>query len=221
MLTTVTASDYSSKPNRYFSGARIDFINELPKNDIARLLEIGCGNGDTAAYALATKKCAWACGVELCSEPATEALRKLQAVHVGDIEQMDLPYREGHFDVLVMSEVIEHLRDPWEVLRRLRNLLSPGALVLCGSPNVAHHSVLRMLWKGRWDYAPVGIMDRTHLRWFTPATYSQLFSDCGYNVIFCGPANRLRKKAALFNFVTGGRLRHLLHPQIYLKAFRP
>jgi SAM-dependent methyltransferase len=216
-----TEIEYSTKPERYFSGARVNFINELPLNASAHLLEIGCGNGDTAAYALATGKCTFACGVELCDEPAEIARQKLQAVHIGDIEHLDLPYPDQYFDVLVMSEVIEHLRDPWAVLRKLRIFLKPGAVVLSGSPNVAHHSVLRMLLHGRWDYAPVGIMDRTHLRWFTPQTYAQLFIDSGFKVLSCGPADPLRKKASAFNFVTARRLQHLLHPQIYLKAIRP
>jgi SAM-dependent methyltransferase len=211
-------ADYSRKPTRYFSGARRLFVGDLPVNPKARLLEIGCGNGDTAAYARKTDKCGSCVGVELCAEPAAEAARQLDRVIVGDVEQMDLPFPPGHFDILIMSEVLEHLRDPWSALRKLHPLLAPGAWVLAGSPNVAHRSVLAMLWRGRWDYAPMGIMDKTHLRWFTPITYRGLFEDCGYAVEYSGPAVPLRFKAALFNRVTFGRLQHTLHSQIYLKA---
>jgi len=214
------AEAYSSKPNRYFSGARTSFIDDLPANPTARLLEIGCGNGDTAAYARKTGKCGWCAGVELCQEPAAEAAKQLEQVLVGDLEQMDLPFPLAHFDVLIMSEVIEHLRDPWAALRKLRPYLKPGARVAAGSPNVAHHSVFRMLLRGRWDYAPMGVMDRTHLRWFTPATYRQLFEDCGYEVVSVSPPSPLRFKASLFNRLTFGQLQHLLHTQIYLQAKR-
>ena len=213
-------ADYSVKPARYFSGARKLFVDDLPPNPTARLLEIGCGNGDTAAYARKTGKCGWATGVELCAEPATEAAKQLNQVLVGDLEQMDLPFAPASFDLLIMSEVLEHLRDPWAALRKLHPFLKPGALALAGSPNVAHHSVLRMLWRGQWDYAPMGIMDKTHLRWFTPATYRGLFEDCGFDVEFSGPAAPLRFKARLFNQLTFGRLQHLLHSQVYLKARR-
>jgi 2-polyprenyl-3-methyl-5-hydroxy-6-metoxy-1,4-benzoquinol methylase len=213
-------SEYAQKPSHYFAGARKKFVDDLPPGREAKMLEVGCGNGDTAAYALATGKCGWCAGIELCAEPAEQAAKRLHDVRIGDVEQMTLPYSPGFFDVLVMSEVVEHFRDPWTTLKRLAALLKPGALVLSGSPNVAHRSVIRMLLRGRWDYASVGIMDRTHLRWFTPATYRELFEDCGFEVVSVGPPGPLRKKARWFNRLTLGRWQHLLHSQIYLKARR-
>jgi SAM-dependent methyltransferase len=211
-------ADYSDKPDGYFAGARKRFIDDLPANPAARLLEIGCGNGDTAAYARKTGKCGWCAGVEVNSEPAAEAARQMDMVLAGDIEQLELPFPLSHFDVLIMSEVLEHLRDPWQVLRKIRPYLASGAVVLAGSPNVAHRSVLTMLLRGGWDYALVGIMDKTHLRWFTPDSYRRLFEDCGYQVEFSGPALPLRAKARWFDRLTFGRLRHLLHTQLYLKG---
>jgi SAM-dependent methyltransferase len=213
-------SAYMSKPLRYFTGPRTAFIDELPDQPAAKLLEIGCAGGDTAACAKARGKCGWSVGVELCPGPAADAEQKMDRVIVGDVESLDLPFEPGTFDVLLLSEVLEHLRDPWAVLRKLHGLLKPGAQVIAGSPNVAHHSIIRMLLRGRWDYAEVGLMDVTHLRWFTPDTYRQLFEDCGYSVEAVGPASPLRRKAASFDWVTLGRLRHLLHSQIRLKAIR-
>jgi hypothetical protein len=117
-----------------------------------------------------------------------------------------------------MSEVLEHLRDPWVTLRKLKNYLKPGAIVLSGSPNVAYHSTLRMLLRGRWDYTTMGIMDQTHLRWYTPATYQEMFEACGYRVIGVGPAQPLRTKANFFNRLTFKKFEFLLYSQIYLKG---
>lgn len=214
------AALYQYKGRRYFLGKRQGFVNELPTDRTGRLLEIGCGAGNTAAYAKSQAKCGWCCGVELCPEPASEAARNLDQVIVGDIEEVPLDFPSGHFDTLIMSEVLEHLRDPWATLRRLHPLLKPGALVLAGSPNVAHHTVLRMLLRGRWDYATVGIMDQTHLRWFTPDTYVQLFENSGYRVESVGPATPLGIKASWFNKLTLRRFEYLLHTQIQLKARR-
>lgn len=214
------ASSYDRKPGHYFAGARKRFVDELPENKNGRLLEIGCGNGDTAAYALACRKCGWCAGVELCPEPAAEAATKLNEVIVGDIEEIELPYADEHFNAVIISEVLEHLLDPWSVLRKVYRVLKPDGLVLSGSPNVSHYSVLISLLRGRWDYEPVGIMDRTHLRWFTPATYREMFEECGFIVEHVGPALPLRVKAKWLNRITFGRLSHLFHTQIYLKARR-
>jgi SAM-dependent methyltransferase len=211
---------YQPKPLRYYAGARHLFIDDLPPNPTGRLLEIGCGNGDTSAYALAQRKCGCAVGVELCRQPGLEAAARLSAVFIGNIESLELPYAHNYFDILILSEILEHVTNPHSVLTRLRPLLREGAIVLAGSPNVAHYSVLLMLLSGRWDYRPSGILDDTHLRWFTPHSYRRLFEDCGYSVDFAVPARSLGLKAATINALTFGRFTHLLHTQIYLRARR-
>ncbi len=100
------------------------------------------------------------------------------------------------------------------------SLSKAWGLVRAGSPNVAHYSTLLMLLRGRWDFTPAGIMDSTHLRWFTPSSYKSMFEACGYIVDSVGPASPLRPKAMLANALTGGRWEYLLHSQIYLKARR-
>lgn len=209
---------YSAKADQYFTGARRTFLEQLPPNPTGRLLELGCGAGNTAATARAQGKCGWACGVELCEEPAAQARTRLDRVIVGDIEQLDLDLPPNSFDVLLMSEVLEHLRDPAQVLVKLRPLLCPDAIVLAGSPNVCHYSVLLMLLRGHWDYQREGIMDETHLRWFSPATYRRLFETSGYMVDHVGPAIPLRPKARLANALLLRRFEFLFHTQIELRA---
>lgn len=221
ICNTLPAGDYTSKAGNYFSGARRVFIDDLPHNPSANLLEIGCGAGNTAAYALAKGKCGWCCGVELCPGPASEAAKKMHQVIVGNIEEAELNFSPATFDVLLMSEVLEHLSKPSAVLRKIRKFLKPGAVVMAGSPNVCHYSVLAMLLKGRWDYRSEGIMDATHLRWFSPSTYREMFESCGFVVDSVKPARKLGAKARLFNALTGHRLQHLLHSQIYLTAHCP
>lgn len=213
--------NYQQKPHCYFSGARKPFIDELPINPKGRLLEVGCGTGETARYALVQGKCGWCCGIELEPEAAEEAKTKLSRVIVGDVEKVEMGFPKEFFDVLILSEVLEHLVDPWFVLSKLYCLLKPGAFVRAGSPNIAHWSTVLMLLRGRWDLTSAGIMDSTHLRWFTPASYRAMFESCGYVVDSVRPVFPLRLKAKLFNALTGGRFEYLLHGQIYLKAHRP
>jgi len=213
--------DYSHKPAGYFGGARKPFIDILPDNPKARLLEIGAGSGETSAYALAESKCGWCCGVELCEGPAAEAGKKLQRVIVGDVEQVELDLPEQHFDILILSEVLEHLVDPWSVLRRLFKLMKPGAIVVAGSPNVCHYGVAWALLRGRWRYEARGVFDSTHLRWFSPSGYRDMCETCGFVVDEVAPARPFNLKGRLFNALTRRRLEHLLHTQIVLRAHRP
>lgn len=212
--------DYSQKPVGYFNGARKPFVDVLPRNPEASLLEIGAGSGETSAYAMAEGKCGWCCGVELCEGPAREARGKLQQVIIGDVEHIELDFPEEYFDILLMSEVLEHLVDPWAVLRRLFRLMKPGAIVIAGSPNVCHHGVIWSLLRGQWRYQPSGVFDATHLRWFTPSGYREMFESCGFVVDEVGPARRLNLKARLVNSFTAGRFEYLLHTQIVLRAHR-
>jgi SAM-dependent methyltransferase len=106
---------------------------------------------------------------------------------LGDIEVIDLPWSPATFDALIMSEVLEHLRDPWETLRKLQPLLKPGGRVFASSPNVANQRILRMLIDGRWRLDDSGPMDATHLQWFTPSTYAAMFATCSFVVDSVGP----------------------------------
>lgn len=212
---------YSGKSGSYFAGARRTFLAQLPPNKQARLLELGCGEAQTAATALAEGKCGWACGIELCPGPAAVARTRLDQVIEGDIENLSLDLEPASIDVLLMSEVLEHLRDPAAVLRKLLPFLKSGALVLAGSPNVCHYSVLLMLLRGRWDYEREGIMDATHVRWFTPKTYRELFEGAGYTVDHVRPASPLHTKGRIANALLLGRFEYLFHSQIELRAHRP
>ena len=210
--------NYLHKPSGYFDTARKSFVDILPINKEAKLLEIGTGSGDTAAYALSQGKCNWCCGIELCEQPANEAKQKIQQVIIGNIENLELDLPNSHFDILLMSEVLEHLADPWSVLRKIRPLMKPNSIVVAGSPNVCNRSVIWNLLQGIWKYEPNGIYDMTHLRWFSPDSYKKMFEDCGYTVDHVGPAFPLRWKAKLLNKLTFQKFQHLLHSQIQLRA---
>jgi SAM-dependent methyltransferase len=212
---------YAGRRAQYFAGARRPFVDVLPANPTGRILEIGCGNGDTSAYAKQSGKCAWACGVELCAEPATIARTKIDRVIVGDVESIDFGIPDASLDAVLMSEVLEHLVDPWAVVRRLHPLLRPGGVVVAGSPNVAHRSVVWGLLRGDFDYEPEGVMDRTHLRWFTPRTYRRMFEEAGFVVDAVEPASAPRLRSRIVNALTFGASRHLFMTQIVLRAHKP
>lgn len=213
-------SAYSKKDDRYFEGAREDFINELPVNPDARILEIGCSNGNTGALALSMNKCGSYIGVELHEAAALNAKEKISQVIIGDIEKIELPFEENSFDVLILSEVLEHLVDPWNVLRKLHRYLKSGAVILASSPNVCHYRIILMLLRGEWNLTDDGIMDRTHLRWFTPKTFAKMFEDAGYKIIRVEPLSPFKWQVRLQLALLLGKGKHLFFKQIKIMGIR-
>lgn len=214
-------SIYADKPASYFANARMDIIDLLPANSEASILELGCGAGGTGRAAIEAGRANRYVGIELSSTAAAAASAYLSDVLVGDVQEIDLAPFHGSFDALIISEVLEHLTDPWTTLTRLAKCLKRGGLVYASSPNVAHWSIVLGLLRGRFNYDEKGVMDRTHLRWFTPETYRDLFRSAGLEVLDVRPVTALRFKALIFDRLTGGQLRHLLFTQIMVVARRP
>ncbi len=219
-MTTADASDYEKKPARYFGGCRADYVDALPDNNQATILEIGCAYGHTGALALERGKCGRYIGVELSPTAAEEARGRLTEVLVGNIETLELPFPEQHFDALILSEILEHLVDPWGVMKRLAPLVKPGGLVFASSPNISHYSVIKELVFGHWTLTDSGVMDRTHLRWFTPELYASLFEEAGFRVEEVRPVVPFAPRTRFLNALTGYRFNHLFMRQISIRARR-
>lgn len=215
---SLLSRSYEVKEQRYFSGVRKDLIDRLDVDGNRAILEIGCGDGSTGAYAKQLGKCGLYVGVELVAAAASTAKAAIDRVYNANIENFDIPETPGSFDVLIAGEVLEHLVDPWAVLKRLRSFLRPGALAMASSPNVAHYSTIRMLLKGEWTLADSGRMDRTHLRWFTPKSYAEMFKACGFEIVSTEPLSEFGPRAKLVNTLTAGRLEHLFIGQIVVVA---
>jgi len=211
---------YKDKPTSYFANARNDIVALARTGPQASVLELGCGAGGTGRAMLAAGKAGRYVGIELSEEAAATAAQHLSEVRVGDVEALDLTPLAGQFDSLIISEVLEHLRDPWTTLARLVSCVKPGGAVFASSPNVAHWMVVRELLAGRFAYAEAGVMDRTHLRWFTPGSYRQMFEDASVVVERVGPLVPPRWKARLIGRFSGGRLDHLFMAQIMLVGRR-
>lgn len=99
------------------------------------------------------------------------------------------------FDCILFNDVLEHLVDPWEAVREAARFLSPGGCVVASMPNMRHWPVLKeLVFRGRWDYTDMGVLDRTHLRWFTRDTMIELFERNGYAVQSIVAINRIRSR---------------------------
>ena len=211
---------YSQKTVDYFHGVRRDIIDDLPAGRQLTVLEIGCGGGATLAYAKSQGKAARVVGVEIDPQAAAAARMKVDEVVEGNIETIELPFACNSFDVAILSEVLEHLVDPWQFLKKLHPLLKIGGLIYASSPNVAHISVLRALLRNRWDYTDRGCFDWTYLRWFTSATYREMVESAGFKVVWVRPLAPMTTKQTLANALTLNLFPHLFMSQIFIKAER-
>lgn len=146
------------------------------------VLELGCATGHMSRV-LRDRGCR-VVGVEIDQHAATLAAPFCERVIVGDLDRLDLGGELGdkRFDVLVAADVLEHLKNPTRILASLREHLQPDGYVVASIPNVAHGSVRLALLGGSFPYAERGLLDRTHLRFYTHDTMVQLFEDAGYTI---------------------------------------
>jgi 2-polyprenyl-3-methyl-5-hydroxy-6-metoxy-1,4-benzoquinol methylase len=170
----------SSTTNRY------DFVVDLGSDNThanvirlvgegRRVLELGPASGYMSEV-LAERGCT-VVGIERDAEMASEAARFCERVIVGDLDTLDLDEElgEDRFDVIVAADVLEHLKDPLHALRALRAFLRPEGYFVVSLPNIAHASVRLALLEGRFEYRDLGLLDRTHLRFFTHESIALLF----------------------------------------------
>ena len=144
-----------------------------------RVLDVGCATG-YLARALVERGCVVS-GVESDEQAAEEARPHLERLVLGDIEKLDVAeaFGDERFDVIVFGDVLEHLQDPLAALRGARKVLAPGGSVVASIPNIAHGSVRLALLAGRFDYQPLGLLDSTHIRFFTRSSVEDLFREAG------------------------------------------
>ena len=167
----------------YYSHGRTDLLALLPeKSKFNNVLEIGCGNGSTGHLLKKEKKAARVYGIEINEKLKTEAAKNLDKIIIGDIEKIELPFENDFFDCIILADVLEHLNDPWSVLSKIKPFLKTGGIVLASIPNVQHWSVLFNLIKGKWEYKDEGILDNTHIRFFTRKSLVKMFDEPGFEI---------------------------------------
>lgn len=162
------------KNKEYYAANRsemLQFITQTPK----KVLELGCGMGDFGALLKSQYGCS-VCGIDIHKAALEEATHKLDSVHHGNIELMDLTLLDKDYDLIIANDVLEHLQDPWEIVNKLHDHLVPEGVFIASIPNVRFYRVVKnLLIRGIWEYEDAGILDRTHLRFFTKKTMPSLF----------------------------------------------
>jgi 2-polyprenyl-3-methyl-5-hydroxy-6-metoxy-1,4-benzoquinol methylase len=208
---------YQLKTETYYENYRKDIIPLLPKH-VNRVLEIGCGTGNTLDYLKGNNYCEWIGGVELFHEAATEAATKLDWIYEGNVEEMELGIEPRSIDMILCLDVLEHLINPQKVVAYLHTLLSPKGIIIASIPNVRHRSVVvPLVFQNKWDYQDCGVLDNTHLKFFVKDTAIDLMKSSGlkFEQIL---SNQGGRKDKILNLITLGSISSFFEIQYLIKV---
>ncbi len=166
----------------YYTGANAHLVELLPA-DARRVLDVGCAAGALGRAIKAARPGILVDGIDREPEALEQAASHLDCVRCVDLDG-PLPESSTTYDAIICGDVLEHLIDPWRVLRWLADQLEPGGHVIASIPNLRYYKVLRdLVFRGRFTYRDSGILDATHLRFFTLHEMESLFAKGGLEVI--------------------------------------
>lgn len=186
----------------YYSQARPE-IAELIPIKIKTILDIGSGQGSFLKLVKElTGAETW--GIEIESEVAERAKNQIDNILVGKVEDLLNSIPDAYFDCITFNDVLEHLLEPTEVLKMIKPKLKENGLIIASIPNVRFFSNLyELIIQKNWEYKDFGILDTTHLRFFTKQTMKKMFENSGYKLIKQIGINEIYTwKFWLFNLIT-------------------
>jgi 2-polyprenyl-3-methyl-5-hydroxy-6-metoxy-1,4-benzoquinol methylase len=220
------AADYASKPEYYYECLRPEMLAYVPP--LCRsVLDVGCGTGNFGASIRKRTGCeVW--GVESNAESIRKAEQNIDKVFHGYFgPELDLP--PGYFDCIVFNDVLEHMLDPASALVLARALLSSGGSIVASIPNIRQFpTVWKLIIGGDWQYQEIGILDKTHLRFFTRLSIMRLFQGAGFEIQridginpFCSNGSgdkALWRRYSLFSWLPINRIKDMRYQQFAIVA---
>ncbi len=213
-------------PN-YSSNIRAEIIGMIEEKSYSKainVLAIGCGCGATLLRVKSIYKDANLFGIEI-DKASGEVANMLLPTLIGNIEDIDLPFDEKFFDFIILGDVIEHLLEPEEVLKKLQLYLKEDGEIITSIPNIMHISVIEELLQGNFTYADAGILDKTHLRFFTHYEIVKMFIRCNYKITktlstFVGTTDSQKELIEMITGRYGENLKYQYNAYQYLMRAR-
>lgn len=209
---------YDAKPRTYFNIVKHQVLDRLDSRPLGHVLDVGGGDGATSAFLL-DKGLATSAQIldPYTRSPDTPTL-KFSTESADDLETFERMKLAGClFDTVMFLDVLEHLVDPWATLRSVRSVHKDGGRLIICMPNARHvRLVVPLVFLGRFDYKPSGIMDRTHIRWFTRSTLMELVETAGYRVDRIDAF--IPKRSRIANLSTIGLFRRFFEYQYIIQA---
>ncbi len=194
------------------------FVDLMPLNPEATVLEIGCSSGGLGALALETGRAGTCVGIEADKRAAARAGTRLTEVIIGDFETSELPWCRPMFDVVVISNAFGHAVQPWRILERARPILKPSGLVLARVSNASHWRAISAAVVGRTGVLADGTFDRALKRRFTPRAMRAIFEDSGFEVTGLSALSSRAFGGDLISKIMFGQFDHLLMNEFCLQA---
>ena len=167
----------------YYGTHRPEMIQYIP-SDALKILEVGCGEGNFCRQLKTPDREIW--GLEINPEVAAKAADVCDKVLVGSFEEQVKNLPERYFDCIVFNDVLEHLYDPWTTVCQVKNLLNDNGVLVSSIPNFRYISnlITEILFRKEFEYKPEGgILDDTHIRFFTSKSMIRMFRNEGYQVL--------------------------------------
>ena len=152
----------------YYSKTRFEIFDFIPKKNNQNILEIGCGNGYTLKKLKDDGYASFTMGIEKNEKCQNKALQNnIDYFICDDVEKVKDQINKS-FDVILFLDVLEHLVEPWNLFKEISKLLNKNGIIIISLPNIRNLSIIyKLIFKGTWDYQEYGILDKTHLRFFT------------------------------------------------------
>ncbi len=191
------------KPAGYFTNLRPEMAALLPQK-AKTILDVGCGQGIFSEN-FSERKDLEIWGIEIDKEEAAEAQKKLFRVINNDAIGALTEIPDKKFDAIFCNDVLEHLVDPYTFLKEVKSKLSPHGVVIASIPNVRYlNNFINFVFRREWKYEDSGILDRTHLRFFTQKSMRRMFEEAGYEIVSMNGINGYTSswKFRLLNLIT-------------------
>jgi 2-polyprenyl-3-methyl-5-hydroxy-6-metoxy-1,4-benzoquinol methylase len=186
---------------------RSEMFRYIPSN-AKRMLEVGCSTGNFASIVKSYMDIeVW--GIEIDALSAEIAKTKMSKVIVNDVKTALKELPDEYFDCIVFNDVLEHLVDPWDILNEIKKHLSKEGVIVASIPNfLEFNNIYKIIRTADWEYQEYGILDNTHLRFFTKKSIIRMFEKCGYSILKIEGINPMAtgRKWKLINLITLGRL---------------
>ncbi len=209
------------KDRAYFSSSRNE-IQRLIPDRVGVTLDIGCGAGQFSKDLKSNMGVRETWGVELDINAAKKASQYIDRVLCGGVEDLLDEVPDNYFDCIFFNDILEHLVNPWAVLATVRKKLVAGGTVVASIPNIRHYKTLySLIFQGEWRYQDAGVLDQTHLRFFTKKSMLRLFDENGFEVRDIAGINGTRKvKIRILGPLSFGLLSDIKFTQFSIVAVR-